>query len=179
MDEKLEKRLKLATKFFRVFAEISMWLMFIDAVLIIVNIITRRFFNFPILGTTEMVRYLMLGCASFAIIENEWVDGNVSMLVFLEKLKEKTFKIVLGVVYAVTTIGTAIIAYLLIIQAALRFEDGQSSNELHFPLWIPATFIAIGFCVLVITLLLKTILYFWMGKTGNTLNFRKFGEVQY
>jgi TRAP-type C4-dicarboxylate transport system permease small subunit len=154
-----------------------MWLMFIDVVVIILNIITRRFFSAPIQGTTEMVRYLMLACASFAIIENEWIDGNVNMLVFLEKLKDRTRKIALGIVYAVTTVGTAIISYLLVAQTMTRFGDGLSSNELHFPLWIPATVITIGFCVLTVVLVFKTYVYFWMVRSGNTLNFRKFGEV--
>jgi TRAP-type C4-dicarboxylate transport system permease small subunit len=177
MDERVEKRLNFATKIFRGFAEVSMWLLLIDAAIIIINIISRRAFNAPVSGATELVRYLMLACASFAVIENEWIDGNVSMQVFLEKMKAKTRRAALGVIYAFTTVITVIMSYLLVIQAQTRFFDGQNSNELHFPLWIPATVIAVCFCVLAVVLLIKTIVYFWMSKTGNEVSFRKFGEA--
>jgi TRAP-type C4-dicarboxylate transport system permease small subunit len=177
MDDKLKKRVNMATKVWRVCAECGMWIMFVDFAIIIVNIILRRFFNAPISGTTEIIKYLMLGCASFAIIENEWIDGNVNMLVLIEKFKEKARKFMLGCIYAATTVGTGIVSCLLIRQAAMRVEDMQRTPELHFPIWIPATLLAVCFCILVVVLIFKTCLYFWMARTGETLNFRQFANI--
>jgi TRAP-type C4-dicarboxylate transport system permease small subunit len=177
MDERLERKVTLATKTFRAFAEIGMWFMFADFALIIANIVLRRFFGTPIFGTTELIRYLMLSCASFAIIENEWIDGNVSMLVFLEKLTHKARSFMLGIIYTVTTVGVGVISFLLIRQVGLRIEDHHGTSELHLPIWIPALILAACFCVLVVVLVIKTLLYFWMSRTGNTLLFRNFAAV--
>jgi TRAP-type C4-dicarboxylate transport system permease small subunit len=177
MNDKLKGKVEFATKVFRACAEVGMWIMFADFALIILNIVMRRFFNAPITGTTEIIKYLMLGCASFAIIENEWIDGNVNMLMLVDKFKKGMREIFLGCIYAVTTVGTIIVAGLLINQARLRILDGQTTSELHFPIWIPAVVIAVCFCILVVVLVIKTAIYFWMARSGETLNFRQFAEI--
>lgn len=177
VNESLAGKLRRITKANRFFAEIALWLIIADFVFVIFNIVMRRFFNMPVFGATEVIRYGMLFCASFAIIENEWVDGNVSMLLFLEKMTHKTRQFVLFIMNAFSTFGVGFVAYLMIMQAIQRVADHQATPALNFPIWIPAACIAFGFVLLTVVLGIKTCVYYWMAKTGQTFVFRRLAII--
>ena len=63
--------IKVSGKVWKAFSTIGIVCMFICVLVIILNIIFRRFFRAPIFGSTEIVRYMALCAASFSIIENE------------------------------------------------------------------------------------------------------------
>jgi TRAP-type C4-dicarboxylate transport system permease small subunit len=155
-----------------------MWALMADVFIIIVNIVMRRFFNSPIFGVTELIQYTMLFSASFAIVENEWVDGNVNMHMLLEKMTQRTRSFVLFIVNILTTFGMGVVDYLLFKQFLQRFAEGKVTHELGFPVWAPALVIAIGFGLLAVVLAGKTILWYWMWKSNNFISFRALGSLR-
>jgi C4-dicarboxylate transporter DctQ subunit len=174
----VDRKFSALTKFYNVFREIAMWLLFADIFIIVVNIILRRFFNEPIYGVTEMIRYVMLFSASFALVENEWVEGNVSMLIILEKLSQRTRVMFFAIINFFITIVMIIVSCLLIQQSLNRFTEHTVSNELHLPLWIPEMGLAVGCCLLAVGLATKTILWFWMRRSENYFDFRERGFLK-
>jgi TRAP-type C4-dicarboxylate transport system permease small subunit len=155
-----------------------MWVLFIDVFFIVLNVVLRRFFNMPIFGATEIIRYLMFVAASFSFVENEWVDGNINMLLFVDKLKTKPRAFLLFIVNIISTVGVGIVTYLFFKQFQLRLADQTSTIELNIPLWLPAIIVMIGFALLTAALAGKSILWFWMWKTGGFINFREIGSLR-
>ena len=172
----MDKLIRRAGKTWRYLSWVAMATLFANSLIVIVNIILRRFFNAPIYGATEIVRYLSLFTASFAIADNEWVDGNVNMLLIVDALPEKTRKWVLCAANFVTSIGFGIVDWLLIQQTIRRFFDQTATTEIGLPLWIPNAVLTLGFCTLTIVIAAKAIIWFWMAKTGNTIVFRALGR---
>ena len=66
--EKINKIVRISGKIWLVFTRIASLFMALSAALIIVNIITRKFFNAPIFGSTELIAYASLIIAALAMI---------------------------------------------------------------------------------------------------------------
>lgn len=169
----MDNIIKISGRIWKAFSTIGIICMFICTFVIILNVILRRFFNMPIYGSTEIVRYVALGTASFSIIENEWSNGNVSMPIFIDALPRKIRDVVVFIGYAICSILFFILDYLLIRQAVNKFVTMSVSQELEFALWIPAAILAIGFFVLTLVLITKTVICGWAVKTGNTIKFEE------
>jgi TRAP-type C4-dicarboxylate transport system permease small subunit len=140
--------------------------------LVVANIVLRRFFNAPIFGSTEIVRYVSLAAASFALAENEWIDGNVKMTVLLESMSKKAYDLFILIGNVVCSAVFILISYLLILQSISKFAKVDVSTELSLPLWIPAAVLAFGFCVLTLSIVIKSVILVYAFKVGETLDFR-------
>jgi TRAP-type C4-dicarboxylate transport system permease small subunit len=158
-------------------AMISCFLLVFNMLLIVANIILRRFFNSPIFGSTELVRYLSLCAASFALSDNEWVDGNVNMTLLLEMMSNKTRDIMVFLGNVFCAVSFVLISYLLIIQAISKYTKGDITTELGIPIWIPASILAFGFVVLTLMIAIKSVILGWALKTGEKIDFRNIEPV--
>ena len=49
--------------------------------LVVVNIVTRKLFNYPIFGAAEIVSYLSLFIGCIGLGRQEWTDGNIRMTI--------------------------------------------------------------------------------------------------
>ncbi|MDR3294378.1 MAG: TRAP transporter small permease subunit [Clostridiales Family XIII bacterium] len=172
------KRISAMTRFCNLFREISMWVLFIDVIVIVVNIILRRIFNAPIFGVTEVIRYLMLFGASFALLENEWVDGNVNMLILLDKMSQKMRAVVFSITNLVISVGMIFISVLLVQQVVRRYGEHTTSYELNIPVWLIELALTVGCWLLTVGLVGKTIIWFWMVITGSHISFRELGSLR-
>lgn len=143
---------------------------------IILNIIMRRFFNMPIFGSTEIIRYCSLGAASFALCQNEWFEGNVKMTILTETLSKKKRQILDFIVNIICTVAFMYISYLLVQQAIDKFVNKDVSIELNFPLFIAAGILAGGVILLTICILIKTISNAYSLKTGENFDLRTINE---
>lgn len=172
--EKAESLVKKTNKLLRILTMIAAVAIFSNVLMIVVNVILRRFFKAPIYGATEFVCYISLFTASFALGQNEWIDGNIRMTAILESFKnEKTRNIISFIVYAVSTIGLFIMTYLLLKMSVQDYITKEVSYELHFPLWLPAAIQTFGFFVMTIVMLIKSLLYLHAINTGQKFNLRK------
>ena len=172
----MEKLINRASRAFRVFSNVAMVLLFVNVAIIIANIVMRRFFNAPIYGMTELVRYISLFVASFAIVENEWVDGNVSMTMVVDALHAKARCVTMFVANLATTVAFVVLDYLLIQQMVNKYRDMSMTVELRIRLWIPCAALVVGFVALTVVLALKTYIWAWMRKTGQVVKFSELGR---
>jgi TRAP-type C4-dicarboxylate transport system permease small subunit len=140
---------------------------------VMVNVILRRFFNSPIYGSTEFIRYISLLSASLAIAENEWVEGNAKMSLLLEKLPKKYADTLIFISGAICSAVFILVTYLLFVQAVDKFAKVDITPELNFPVWIPAIVLAIGFCILTVTIIIKTVILGHALKSGETIYFER------
>ena len=153
--------------------------MAISAAIIILNIILRRFFNAPIFGSTEIVQYLGLAISSFAIVQNEWGDGNICMALFVDMIHSKKARYLLNAVESfINAVIFVVIDWLLLQDTLTKFASGNTTPDLEFPRWIPSLIITIGFTLMTVVIIVKAILYLWALKEGKEINFEAIGRIE-
>ena len=173
----MEKLIKNGGKIWRACTVIGGVFMLISAILIVVNVILRRFFNAPIFGTTEMVQYLGLAITAFAIIENEWGEGNIIMGLFVDMMSRKPRYILNMIEHFIEGVVFVVVDYLLLDSVLAQMARGNLTPELHFPKWIPTAFVLVGFILLTVVVFMKAILYYLAVKKNVEINFEKIARI--
>ena len=173
----MDKIINWSHKVWRVFTVIAEFFMALSALLIFVNVVTRKFFNAPIYGTTELVQYAGLIIASFALIDNEWGDGNITLTIFLDMLKSRTRYIACAVVHVIEGLTFIIVDYLLVKDMLGELALGTVTPELDIPRWLPALITAVGFSFLTLALLLKAVIYILGTKEKRDVSFADIGRI--
>jgi TRAP-type C4-dicarboxylate transport system permease small subunit len=169
----MKNLLLYANKIWRVEAAAAWVFLFANVLIIVVNIVMRRFFNAPIVGATEIIRYISLIAAGLALAQNEWIDGNITMSLIHEKLKRKNAKRLKAITNSIVAVIFVLITYLLFIQVRDKIVNLDVSYELQIPVWIPALILAVGFTVLTVSIIIKSILLWFIEVTGAPeVNFR-------
>ena len=166
----MEGLVSKATKVWGILARASSVMLFAAVILIIVNVIVRRFFNAPIYGSTEIICYLVLSVASFALSQNEWIGGNVRMTLLVDALSVRKRDKLILVINIVCFIGTVIVSILIVRQVIARYNNDMVSVSLHIPMWIIVSLLAIGFCALGACFFCKTLLNIYTLKTNNRID---------
>ena len=144
----MEMLKKINEKAWNFCAYVSGIMMFCVAVMVLVNVILRRLTPYSIIGCTELVRYFMCIAASFALMQNEWVDGNVRVTIILDTLPEKKKKILDLICYIITSIGFIFITFFMCRQAIDALNRGTQTTDLFMPMWIFSSILALGFVFL-------------------------------
>ncbi len=165
----MKKMAKVADKCWQILAIIAGISLIAITLLIIVNIIMRKFMGAPIFGATELVKYGALIGGAMALAQNEWFDGNIQMTILLEHIPVKVRRVIEIVDYAVCTVGFAFVTGLLFKQSAQKFANNERTVDLSMPIGVFNTILAIGFVFLTICVLLKFILKIHEYKTGEKL----------
>ena len=80
---------KIAKKIFSITDFLAGICFFSVMALILVNILMRKIFNLPIMGTYELVGLLTATGLGFALANCEIKNGNVSMSLFTDKMPKK------------------------------------------------------------------------------------------
>ena len=155
----MDKYEKTMGKFFSFTTYISDGFLLFIMLIVVANVIFRRFLNSPIYGSTEIVCYASLAAASLGLAQTEWLDGNVRMTLILEKTGVKFGTFLNLIVNIVGTVGFIIVGILMIRQSMNKYHDGQISTELHMPMYIVTGVLAVGFLLLAVALVAKMILY--------------------
>lgn len=159
------------TKIVNILAVLPKIMVAIDMLIVVVNVIMRRFFSMPIHGATEVICYLGLATASLALFFTEWTEGNVKMTFVNERISERKGDILDMIINICCVPVMAFATYLIISMAISKYKKGDASVELAFPLWIPATILAIGFALITIVLLCKAIVRIYDVKNGIHTDF--------
>jgi TRAP-type C4-dicarboxylate transport system permease small subunit len=174
----LEKLILRSNRILRVFALVASCTMTLTMALIILNVVLRRFFNAPIFGATEIVCYASLVTASFALGQNEWVDGNIRMTLLLEKLSVEKGYVLSFVINVITTVAFVLFTYLLAQKAIGNYQKNDISFDLHFPVWVPAMILSVGFGILAVTMAVKALAYLYSIRFGHAWDFRALAITQ-
>jgi TRAP-type mannitol/chloroaromatic compound transport system permease small subunit len=155
-----------------VFTSVACICILVNVTMVVSNILMRRFFNMPIWGSTEFVKYISLITASLALVQNEWFDGNIRMTILPESISIKSKQILDVFVNVICTIAFIFVSYLLVRQAISKYVKWDVSADLHLPIFIFATVLAIGFVVLTLGIAFKALLSVYTLKAGVTFNLR-------
>ena len=144
-------------------------------IVIVANIVMRRFFNISILGSTEIVSYLSLFIGSIGLGHQEWIKGNITMTILPDSVKPRTSALIHAIISFICFAGFSVVSYYLTNEAIKKAIVGELSSTLHIPLVIPTGFMAACFIFLSINLAVMGILYV-MGYIKN--DWSKYGTEQ-
>lgn len=175
--ERINKIVRISGKIWNIFTRIASLFMALSALLIIVNIITRKFFNAPIFGSTELIAYGGLIIAAFAMIDCEWADGNITLTIILDKFSQKTHYVISAVEHLLMGCFYLVVDYLLISDTISKFGSKLVTTDLHMVKWIFSGITAIGFIVLTGVAFVKAALLFIAAKNKERISFNEIGRV--
>jgi len=144
--------------------------MSIVMVVVVANIIARRFFNAPIFGATELAQYGMMIAASLALFNNEWHDGNITVTIIIGMLSEKARTALGMLMNLIGTVGIGYATYYIGAQAIYKFNSGEISSDLRMPVWVFVSVLTFGVAILTLCLLSKTILCCYSLVSGKPLS---------
>jgi TRAP-type C4-dicarboxylate transport system permease small subunit len=145
-------------KIWLVLARISSVFLVAEMLFIVVNIIMRSMFKTPVIGSTEIVKYVSLTGAAFAVSHNEWMDGNIRVTMLLEIVSRKAEDIISFIAYALLSGSLVYVTYILFRQFIKFHTNGDVTTELNMPSWIFAGILAFGFATLTLCCFSKTII---------------------
>lgn len=127
--------------------------------IVFANILTRKILNYPIFGTTELVRYLSLFVGSVGLFRLEWNGGNIRMTLVVDSVKKRTAHLLEFIANALGAIGFAGVTWFLTKQVVVKITDGSVTENLRLPMFIPYGVLALGFAVLAVCIAIKAALY--------------------
>ena len=111
--------------------------------LILVNILMRKIFNLPIMGTFELVGLLTATGIGFSLAKCEINNGNVAMTILTEKMPKKV-QALIGIIINLLSLGFwGVVVYRLFVYGSSSFKSGWVSSTSSVPIY-PFIFI-LGF----------------------------------
>ena len=126
------------------------------------NILLRALFNYPIFGTFEVICYLSLIMAAFAMPDTERTDSNISVTIVSESLSPKNAGILKLITNLTGMVGCSVVGYRLVGLAQRKLVNGDTTADLIMPVYIFVYIIALAFFLITICFLFKVLAYFFM-----------------
>lgn len=151
----MDKFEKTAFRIWRGIAAVGAVILFLDMCFVILNIILRRFFNSPVIGSTEIVRYTSLVAASLALAYNQYCDGNIRVTLVMDMTSPKVRDIISFVADALVTCGFAFVTYYLIQYTINLYSKGDTTMELSMSSWLFSAVLCGGFALMLLSSIVK------------------------
>lgn len=134
--------------------------LFFTAMLIIVNVISRRLFNFPVPGTLDLVLFFTTVVITLSIAYCAVGDGHISISVFMEKLPKPVQKVIDVVIGTVSALFLFFVTYNMVLYANSLRLSGEVSSTIRWPHYPFALVLAIGFGMLALVVFGKVLSLF-------------------
>ena len=103
--------------------------------LILLNIIMRKLFNLPIMGTVELVGLLTATGIGFSLARCELNNGNVSMSILTDKLPPKMQRIIEILISIISLFFWIMVAWKTLMYASSSFKSGWVSSTASIPIY--------------------------------------------
>ena len=104
-------------------------------VLILANIIMRKLFNLPIMGTVELVGLLTATGIGFSLAHCEMNNGNVAMTIITDRLNAKTQHIIEVLINSISLSFWAVVAWRIFIYGSSSLKSGWVSSTASVPIF--------------------------------------------
>lgn len=154
MFDRVDRFVKKAAK---LLAEIGGWLLLLCMLVVTLNVVLRKVFNSPLLGTYEWVGILTAVMISLGLAYCASVGGHIAIDFVVNKMKpgmQRAIAVVFGGVACLVMGGVAVSIFLYANKLALA---GEVSPTTKIPFFIFVYIAGIGFAALLAVLLLDVI----------------------
>ncbi|MEA4954519.1 MAG: TRAP transporter small permease [Pseudoflavonifractor sp.] len=116
------------------------------AFLVVLNVITRRFFSLPIFGITEIVQYGTLAAISLAAANTTYLRNHPSVSILVDLLKPKAKSLTCAVTELISMGMLGYVGWNLIPNTVKEFNGFRTTESLFIPYWVISAMIL--FCIL-------------------------------
>ena len=154
MFDRIDRFIKKASK---LLAEIGGWLLFACMLIVTLNVILRKVFNSPLLGTYEWVGILTAVMISLGLAYCASVGGHIAIDFLVNKMKpgmQRVIAIVFGSIACLVMGGVAVSMFQYANKLALA---GEVSPTTKIPFYLFVYVVGIGFVALLAMLLLDVV----------------------
>jgi TRAP-type C4-dicarboxylate transport system permease small subunit len=103
--------------------------------LILVNILMRKLFNMPIMGTFELVGLLTATGLGFSLANCEMNNGNVAMSIITDKLPPKIQRVIEIMVFLISLIFWVLVAMRIFSNGSASLKSGWVSSTASLPIY--------------------------------------------
>jgi len=103
--------------------------------LIIVNILMRKLFNMPIIGTVELTGLLTATGIGFALANCELNNGNVAMSIITDKFNAKTQRIIEIFIHLLSLSFWIMVTWRIFLFGSSSFTSGWVSSTASLPVF--------------------------------------------
>ena len=139
--------------------KISACAILVMASIMLINIVTRRFFRAPIPGCTDIIGFFAFFIACTALAYKEWTDWNIIMSLLVDKLSPRNQKKAKCIVALISGIGFCALTTFIGGDAIVQYQNGKLTTALHVPWWMIETYMTISFGALAVVTIIKLFLY--------------------
>ena len=140
----MRKVLDKATSYFRV---LSCILFLAVAVLTLINVIGRSFFNSPLQGATEIVQYGTMLAAAAVMSRTGFEHRHIIVNVIFRRFPKMMQKILAAIANILGTIVFGGVAYLYYRNVVKNIVGGRVTDALQIPYWVLYTVLCAGFAL--------------------------------
>ncbi len=140
----MRKVLDKATSYFRV---LSCILFLAVAVLTLINVVGRSFFNSPLQGATEIVQYGTMLAAAAVMSRTGFEHRHIIVNVIFRRFPKMMQKILSAIANILGTIVFGGVAYLYYRNVVKNFAGGRVTDALQIPYWVLYTVLCAGFAL--------------------------------
>ena len=151
---------KTLDKTVRVLSEAAGWLLALCMQLITMNVILRKVFGKPMLGTYEWVGILTALTISLGLAFCEQKGAHITIDFLADKLCPSVRKVVSAITGVFSITIMTVVFYSIFRYAFKLLSSGEVSPTTRIPFYIFVFMTGFGFVFLTLTLLLKTIMIF-------------------
>ncbi len=140
----MRKVLDKATSYFRV---LSCILFLAVAVLTLINVVGRSFFNSPLQGATEIVQYGTMLAAAAVMSRTGFEHRHIIVNVIFRRFPKMMQKILSAIANILGTIVFGGVSYLYYRNVVKNFVGGRVTDALQIPYWVLYTVLCAGFAL--------------------------------
>ncbi|ARK29886.1 TRAP transporter small permease [Halalkalibacter krulwichiae] len=133
---------------------------FLTAMLIIVNVISRRAFNTPVTGTVDLVLFFTTAVIALSIGYCAVRDGHIAISIFIEKFPKRVQKVIDVIIGSISALFLFLVAWHMVVYAIAMRSSGEVSLTIkwsHFPF---VMLLATGFGMLALVVVGKILSLF-------------------
>jgi TRAP-type C4-dicarboxylate transport system permease small subunit len=132
----------------------------------VADVIGRRFFNAPVLGSNEISQTMMLITVFFCIAYCEFTRSHITIGIIVDRLPKKAQCIVDSITYTIFLITASWLSRQLFLYGLDVFRQNVVSGTLAIPVF-PFVFLAFIGCVILSLIVLAHLLLFISGVIRN------------
>ncbi|MEL7564357.1 MAG: TRAP transporter small permease [Dehalobacterium sp.] len=146
---------------------IAMGILMLMMLLIIADIFMRNVLNSPILGSFELVEYMMAVVIFFFFPNGQVRKGNISVDMFINKMPDRVRSFFLSINYLICTVIFFLMSKKTMEETIESFTRADLSATLSIPHWPFVLAATIGMFMLTLVLLIDFISYLNQFIKGN------------
>lgn len=126
--------------------------------IIVVDVFLRFVFNSPILGSYEMVQYILMICVFCSFAYCQSLHGHIHVTMFIMKMPQKPKMLCSALTGLLSAITAAFVSYAAALQGILSKETGYSTSVLGIPIWPFLWVECFGMAIFAVALLYDVVL---------------------